>query len=194
MTFLFNGFIFILLIAGLQFSSSAQEIIIPEQTTTAPKKASENQNKNQGYGMFSMFSGNPGRAALYSLALPGAGQFYNKKYWKIPIVLAIEGTVLALVIDRVNTYREWNDGMMAFSNGTITSFNNRTSLSDIKAVRDIAQANRDYAIIALVITHLFQTAEAFVNRHLIEFDVSEDLSITIPETTPIGISLTYRFN
>ena len=38
-----------------------------------------------------VFSGKPGRAALYSLIVPGGGQIYNKKWWKLPITYSIEG-------------------------------------------------------------------------------------------------------
>lgn len=162
--------------------------------TASVLKPSPVKTEKSSFGVLSMFSGNPGRAALYSLAVPSAGQLYNKKYWKVPIVLAIEGGVIAIVVDRIRVYNRWNQGMLDMSDGIINEFMGRTSLNAVKSVRDRAQANRDYAIIGLVIVHLFQTAEAFVNRHLIEFDVSEDLSITIPREQPLGLALSYRFN
>jgi hypothetical protein len=44
---------------------------------------------NKG-GFFSIFKGKPGKAALYSLIIPGGGQIYNKKWWKVPLALGID--------------------------------------------------------------------------------------------------------
>src|SRR4051812_7768625 len=50
----------------------------------------------------------PGRAALYSAVLPGAGQFYNKHYWKVPIVYAVIGTLGGFVIYNHNWYNRYS--------------------------------------------------------------------------------------
>lgn len=178
-------------LAFLFFISLTLSLAQYTDTTSAPITTDP---KKTPFSVLSMFSGNPGKAALYSLVVPSAGQLYNRKYWKVPIVLAAEGAVIAIVVDRVKVYNFWNQGLIDKSSGLVDTVGGRTSLTDIKSIRDRAQANRDYAIIGLVLVHFFQTAEAFVNRHLIEFDVSEDLSVTIPRDIPLGLSLTYRFN
>jgi len=141
-----------------------------------------------------MFSGNPGKAALYSLVVPGAGQFYNKKYWKIPVVWAAEGLALAVMINQTRSFNFWDKGLKDIASGEISSFQGRTSAQDVKATRDSRMSERDYSIIFFVAVHLFQVSEAFVNRHLIEFDVSDDLSIQLKENQAYpGFSLSFNF-
>lgn len=158
------------------------------------KVDSTQQEKNSPFAMLGMFTGNPGKAALYSLVLPGAGQLYNKKYWKIPLVLAIEGFAVSLLIDRTKSFNYWNQGMNDMSDGLISEFEGRRSITDVKLERDSQMQQRDYAIIATSLIHLFQVAEAFVNRHLIEFDVSDDLSLQLMQNTGVpGLALSYKF-
>jgi hypothetical protein len=68
-----------------------------------------------------MFAGRPGKAALYSLIIPGAGQAYNKKYWQVPIVWGAVGTVGYFVIDNSKEYRDLRDAyrerLIAAQNG-----------------------------------------------------------------------------
>lgn len=142
-------------------------------------------------GPLSMFAGNPGRAALYSLVIPGAGQFYNKKYWKIPLVLAAEGAAIGVLIFNVDRFNAWDRALREELEDP--SSHDRTA-QEIIAVRDQARKQRDYSIVAVTLVHIIQIADAFVHRHLIEFDVSDDLSIDVgtPAHLP-GIGLTYTF-
>jgi len=146
-------------------------------------------------GPLSMFSGNPGRAALYSLVIPSAGQFYNKKYWKIPLVLAAEGTAIGFLVYNQRIYNEWNDALLQISAvpPLIPEYKGRNK-AEVRARRDTARQFRDYTIVAVAVVHLIQVADAFVNRHLIEFDVSDDLSfdLKLQEVGPaFGLTLNF---
>ena len=145
-------------------------------------------------GPISMFAGNPGRAALYSLLVPGGGQFYNKKYWKIPLVLAAEGAAIFVLVDNIRTYNRWDQAFMDSIANIPNPFSEGRTSSEILEVRNSARKNRDYAIVGVVIVHIIQVADAFVHRHLIEFDVSDDLSLEIglPNQFP-GVGLTMTF-
>lgn len=145
-------------------------------------------------GPLSMFSGNPGRAALYSLILPSAGQFYNKKYWKVPLVLAAEGTAIGFLVYNTRIYNEWNEALLQISANPqiITEYKGRNT-AEVRDKRDSARQFRDYTIVAVAAVHLIQVADAFVNRHLIEFDVSDDLSLDL-RVEDQGPSLGFTFN
>ena len=55
----------------------------------------------------------PGRAALYSAVLPGAGQVYNRKYWKLPIVAAGLGVSAYFIANNTREYNRYKDAYIA---------------------------------------------------------------------------------
>jgi hypothetical protein len=148
--------------------------------------------KESPFGFFKMFSGNPGKAALYSAIMPSAGQLYNKNYWKVPLVLAIEGTAIYLIIDNTSNFKAWRQGHIDLDAGRITSFRNATTASQARLARDQWRQWRDFAIIGTAAIHLIQIADAFIHRHLVEFDISDDLSLNAYTTgQSIGVVLTF---
>lgn len=119
----------------------------------------------------------PTKAIMYALALPGLGQAYNKKYYKIPIVYAALGGV-----------------------GYLIYFNNREYL---QASNDYAldqtdinerylrywRRNLELSYIGLVAVYALQTIDAYVDAQLFYWDVSEDLSLRLqPSLEPVMIS------
>jgi hypothetical protein len=117
----------------------------------------------------------PKKAALLSL-LPGAGQFYNKKYWKIPVIYAAMGGLGYLA--------HYNYGQFQFYKGSETQWigknpgqesspefvNIQTNKSDFQHVFDL-----DLIIMAGV--YLLNIVDAAVDAHLYTYDVSKDLSL-----------------
>lgn len=159
------------------FSSDAEQI---------ESEIKERKTKKEFKGPMSMFAGKPGRAALYSLVLPGAGQFYNKKYWKVPFVWAAEGVAIGILVYNIRGYRKWNQALSDIYSDPIIfnplNVNNQgitRTPNEVLNQRNKIKKYRDYSIISVTLIHLIQVADAFVNRHLIEFDVSDDLSFEI---------------
>jgi len=138
----------------------------------------------KGTGVGSIFYGQPGKAALYSLMVPGGGQYYNRRYWKIPIVWGIEGFAIYNLVDKINASRDatscWK-GTLGVDDGDITicpdSVTSSSSLQNTAfEERQSARTGKDVAWILMGTAHLFNIVEAFVDRHLINFDTTEDLS------------------
>lgn len=169
----------------ITYQLSAQE---SQDSTSLTEKAAPKKK----IGMLDMFTGNPGRAALYSALLPGAGQAYNKKYWKIPLVLAAEGTAIGFIIYNNRTYQDWRDAHIAMSADPTLTFGGATTPGQAKSQRDKFEGWRDNTILATAAIHLIQIADAFVNRHLMEFDVSDDLSFSI-KTNGLSYGLVVTF-
>lgn len=192
--------IFLISIAQHGYTQTLPEKPIPG--TQSPKKKADLQQpseeqeikKESPFAIFKMFSGNPGKAMLYSAVLPGAGQIYNKRWWKAPIVWGIEGTAIGILAYNQNQYQAWKKGHAQLVSGAITSFGNTSSPATALKKRDLWENNRDYAIIGLIAVHLIQMTDAFINRHLIEFDVSDDLSIDFNPINPYpGLNLVVHF-
>ncbi len=127
---------------------------------------------------------NPRTATLLAL-IPGAGQLYNRRYWKLPIVLGGIGTLgYFMVRNKIEfechkrTYLEHIDDDPTTNYRCAVS---DTSLSDanLKIVRDNARSNSELFIFGFTIFYGLTIIDAFVDAHLIRFDIDDDLSLQI---------------
>jgi len=147
---------------------------------------------------------NPTKAGLYSAVLPGLGQYYNKKYWKIPLVWGAVGTGVGIAIWNDNQYKKYREYYIAKLNGTPNEFIDSKPWLDKTAlgnVQDRAKRQRDYAIAITGLIYILNIVDAVVDSHLYESRHDPDLTftpaviqdqygITPPKT---GLSLSYRF-
>ncbi len=128
-----------------------------------------------------MFEGPPGRAALYSIILPGAGQIYNGSYWKAPIVWGLIGTMGTIVASTTNQYKDLDARYISALNEEIDMVPNTDprglSSTQLFNLRTQANKNRQLSIVLFSLAWIGQSIEAYVDGHLKEFDVSDDLSI-----------------
>jgi len=142
-------------------------------------------------GFFSIFTGKPGKAAFYGLLVPGGGQFYNKRYFtRLPLVLAAEGTILFLAIKRTQDFKTINAGFLGLLNGYITEWEQGiTQASLIRSQRDAIRREKDLLWFAFGIVHVLAITEAFVDAHLLDFDIDDDLSFRIaPQSQMLGVN------
>ena len=133
---------------------------------------------------------NPGKAALRSAILPGLGQIYNKKYWKLPIVYGALGVSAGVFIFNFTSYR---DTRFAFKAKTEASVPNATaadsvnyfkiksplqrySLETLRYYRDTYRRYIDNSVLTFIILWGLNVVDAAVDAHLKAFDVSPDLS------------------
>ena len=146
---------------------------------------------------------NPTKAGLYSAVLPGLGQYYNKKYWKIPIVWGAVGTGVGVIVYNDKQYKRYRTAYIAELNGQPHEF------SDIPGVdktvlgntQDRAKRQRDYAIAITGLVYVLNIVDAVVDVHLYEQKHDPDLAIkpTVVNDNlgmgyaKAGLSLTYRF-
>ena len=136
-----------------------------------------------------LFSGKPGKAMLYSLVLPGAGQgIINKKLWKVPFVYGALGGMAFVMIDSRKEFRRFQDALIAQVDGEEHEFTGfLDSAEAIKPYRDRAQKTYENNVIYFSLLWVLQSVEAFVDAHLIGFEVSEDLSFRPkPAIIPVG--------
>jgi hypothetical protein len=116
---------------------------------------------------------NPWIAVGLSAVLPGAGQFYNQSYWKIPVVLGAGGLLGYQVIRNNNRYNEYKD---LYEQSLLITPGGNTLL---KEQRDNFRDQRDQFIIYFGIFYLINLVDAYVDAHLYDFDVSEEMRVSM---------------
>lgn len=142
----------------------------------------------------------PKKATIMSAVLPGLGQVYNKKWWKVPILyggFAVAGYFLKDNLDHINLYKD--SYIAATDNDPNTSNTTRYSNSDLLKLIDKYKTWRDLSYISIVVIYALNIIDANVDAHLFYFDVSEDISLNIqPYVSPFrgqsaGLTLSLSF-
>ncbi|MFP2994487.1 DUF5683 domain-containing protein [Spongiivirga sp. MCCC 1A20706] len=150
----------------------------------------------------------PAKAAFYSAVLPGLGQAYNRKYWKIPIVYGAIGTGMYVFINNDNEYKKFrgefkrrlNLGLDGPDlNDDDTEFDRLTNQSLIEA-QELFQRNRDLALLITVGLYALNIIDANVDAHLQQYNVNERLSVApkiyqdpLNFNTSVTLSISYNF-
>ena len=147
----------------------------------------------------------PRKATLLSLALPGAGQAYNRSYWKMPIIYGGFAVLGYLMVDNNKLYRQFQDGYVRKANYPmeVISLQNYSNLSKekLKQGSDLYRRYRDLDIILMAVLWALNVADANVDAHLKGFDMNEDLSLQLrpgcppnPDLLPTaGVTLALTF-
>lgn len=121
------------------------------------------------------------KASLYSAIIPGAGQIYTKKYWKIPIIysgLIASAYYIKQNNDQYKLYRSTYLNRINNDNNT-DQFQGEYSNQDLVILTDFYRRNREVSTLLFTLTYLLNVIDASVSAHLFSFDVSEDLSMNI---------------
>jgi hypothetical protein len=134
---------------------------------------------------------NPNKALLLAAVIPGGGQMYNKRWWKLPIVYGAYAWMINRIGYNRNYYLRFRDAYIAELKGELHEFSDtRLNAGDLRRIRDQFDKNKQLSYIGLVAVHLVQATEAFVDCHLKTFDVSDDLSVRLKPafgTSPDGV-------
>jgi len=146
---------------------------------------------------------NPTKAGLYSAVLPGLGQYYNKKYWKIPIVLGGIGTGVGITLWNQKQYTRYRNAFIAQLNGQTHEFSNIPGITAeaLGRTQDRAKRQRDYAIAVTGLVYILNIVDAVVDAHLYEGRKDPDLALQPAllydefgkQNSKAGLSLSYNF-
>ena len=142
----------------------------------------------------------PSKAAFYSAILPGLGQAYNKKYWKIPIVYGAIGTSMYFYLDNNKKYHSYRDAYKR----RLAGFNDDQYqyLDDSRLIQAqrFYQRNRDLSLLVTLGFYVLNIVDANVDAHLIQFNVNEKLTVApdvyqndFTAKPNLGLTLNYRF-
>ncbi len=142
----------------------------------------------------------PAKAAFYSAILPGLGQAYNKKYWKIPIVYGAIGISMYYYIDSSNKYNQYRDAYKRRLEGFNDDEFGYLDESRLIAGQKFYQRNRDLSALFVVGFYVLNIIEANVDASLMQFNVNENLSVRpdvymndVTLKANMGLTLNYNF-
>ncbi len=182
-------------------------ILFPLQFTLDKCNAQEDSTAVETCDSSLIFVHSPLKASFYSAVLPGMGQIYNKKYWKLPIIYAGMG-VLAYLINFNQSH--YSDAKLAFIKLHNDDPNNMGSyqgypLQDynedfLQSSIDFYRRNRDYSIMGLAVLYAANIIDATVDAYMMNYSINQDLSLhvaptfnTTPGSNNFGICCTFRF-
>ncbi|MBW3519384.1 hypothetical protein KO524_09430 [Flavobacterium sp. NKUCC04_CG] len=145
----------------------------------------------------------PARAAFYSAVVPGLGQFYNKKYWKVPIPYIGMGISLYFYSDNHKKYKEYRNEYKKRLNHTNdpndTKFGRLDNDRVIQGQR-FYQRNRDLSAVITAGIYIISIIDANIDAHLLQFNVSDQLTFQptfqlneMDYQYQYGLSLQYKF-
>jgi hypothetical protein len=131
----------------------------------------------------------PRKATLLSLALPGLGQAYNRKYWKMPLIYGGLGVLGYFIITNNDSYHEWGNAYVKIlkNPGTpvpVGKYDKITDPNIYKRQRDTYRRNYEYSIILTAALWALNMLDANVDAHLKGFDLSDDISLRIKPGAP----------
>lgn len=182
--------------AILADTTERREVVV----TTADKRrklaadsAKRTEHMFRAFGYEGIRLTRPGKAALLAAILPGAGQIYNRRWWKLPLVYGALGGTIAGEIFYQQRYRQFADAYNNITQGINNKPQNRnyqlfdaelgTQASKVTTVNGLEsgivfyRGNRDIFYLYIGIAYGLQIVDALVDAHLQDFDVSTDLSL-----------------
>ena len=142
----------------------------------------------------------PTKAAFYSAIVPGLGQAYNKRYWKIPIVYGAIGTGIYFYADNNKKYHRFRDAYKKRLAGQDDEFKDQYSDATLINAQRTFQRNRDLSLLVTIGLYVLNIVDANVDAHLLQFNVNNKLSVR-PDLYPndinykqnVGMTVNYKF-
>lgn len=133
----------------------------------------------------------PQRAMWYSMLCPGLGQIYNRSYWKVPLIYGIGVACVYVVSFQGRMYNEYSNAYYSimdndpYTNDYMPIFDGLDGVTrdwqvaTLKKKMDTYRRYRDLCIFGTVILYVGNVLDAFVDAHLYDFSISDDLSLRV---------------
>lgn len=179
----------IALVLSLPIMARAQTDPLPEaQPAERPTFVSEDTIAVEDDGGFQM-SKSPMGAVLRSAIIPGWGQLYTESYWKVPVVVGVTGFLVYGWISEHNNYAVYRDEYESIKDLDVPS----SQITRTKQLREYYRNRRDTYAWWFGVTYLLQIADAFVDAHLYDFDVSDEVQISFHANPGGALGLQVRW-
>lgn len=176
---------------SLKINNTLDSALVAADTVSANKKTKKRHSAK--------------RAAWMSAVLPGMGQVYNKRWWKVPIIYAgFAGLSYGLYHYGTNYtgYRKAYRLQVDEDSTTLGSFKGISEANELKAYRDSNKRNLDIMAVITAVWYALNIVDAAVDAHLFNWDVSDNLALDIHPYAPafyntanasFGLSLQFNF-
>jgi hypothetical protein len=201
----------ILTIPSLAVSQQKDTLIVKD--TTGKVVASSKVKKGWWRDSAGNRSFEPRKAAIYSAIMPGLGQIYNKKYWKVPIVYAAVGIPIYTFFDNRRWYNRIRYALSVLSDGPtdpdyaakfeqvhskLQKFVIEGRDQTLLNYRNDYRKNMDYSILFTLLFWGLNVVDATVDAHLKGFNVNDNLTMQVKpallSNQTIGVSLVFKFD
>lgn len=152
------------------------------------------------------------KATTLSTICPGAGQIYNKSYWRVPIVIGGMASTIYTIDWNNRGYQrfktayglrvDYDNNPDKYPNGSADEFRGNYTATFLKNLKDSYRRNRDLCIILTAGIYLLNILDAHVDAHLQDYDISDDLSMnmepffdvtTVGSKPAMGVNLSLKF-
>ncbi len=172
-------FVFCLLFSGSSFAQEKVISVSAKDSTSVETKFNITKD--------TIHKHSPRTAAIRSAILPGLGQIYNKKYWKLPIVYGALGTCAGVFVYNLQWYKRTRFAYTTLATNNTADFPkvhpklqfliNRNDASTLQYLRNQYRRDIDYSVLFFILLWGLNVVDATVDAHLKSFDVSPDLSL-----------------
>lgn len=180
--------LFTLLTFSLQAQMSFYEVDSSDHFLTRINKQFVNYYLGEG-------DPKPTRSVLLSIIVPGAGQIYNRQAWKLPAIYGGYGALIYTLSFNRDLHQRLDKAYRLSVAGEDHEFSNLNQ-STLRSFRDQYRRNVELTYIGMGAVYVITLLDAFVSAHLSTFDVSEDLSLFLPQgspAAPLNIGIAYKF-
>ena len=119
------------------------------------------------------------KAALMSAVLPGLGQIYNEKYWKLPILYGGATALIYFISENNKEYKKFKQAIILRNDDDSTTTDDfpRFTNEDLSVRKNYYRRNRDLCYIFTGLLYTLNILDAYVDSQLMNFDISDDLSL-----------------
>ncbi|MBL0357381.1 MAG: hypothetical protein IPP72_11070 [Chitinophagaceae bacterium] len=179
-------------IFSIRVAAQVPDSLIKKNSIAKKKIDTSGQKKTEPF--------NPRKATIRSAIIPGWGQIYNKKYWKLPLVWGALGTTAGIYFYNVKNYRSLKQAYIYLTdtdpanNNLVDPTYRNLSPESIRSYRNSFRQNVDYSVLFFLLFWGLNVVDATVDAHLKAFNVTDDLSLELrPGYSPLantsGLSL-----
>ena len=140
------------------------------------------------------------KATILSTTLPGMGQFYNKKYWKIPVIYCGLGAGIYSSIKNDIRYKDYKTAYINRTDGdesTTDEYPNYTN-QNLVTLKEYHRDSRDLSILFCILIYILNIVDSTVDAHLRYYNINNNLSLYLnnnyyqTEFETMNISLVYK--
>lgn len=176
--FFLKGAIIIVITAPFLFGQTLPELSLkskkfhsvknPQDSLTNDSTFTTEKPKTSTSKKFRMHK-SPTKAVLLSAVLPGAGQFYNESYWKVPIIAGLVGYFGYEYFNQNSKYKDYKE---QYENSQTPE--NPAGDLNLKQQREFYRDQRDNFVWYFMIVYVINLVDAYVDAHLFDFDVKDE--------------------